>query len=177
MLQFCAMHDIKVINHDIRSPNYTSLAGYRAQHPDITSFALVRNPWDRVVSSYHYLKDGGMSAWDRVDAARFVNPYDSFRTFVLEAFENGEILKQIHFRPQNEWLSDENGLIVDQIGKFETLQSSFSKWFELLGLPDYELPHINKSTHKPYREYYSDDTRQVIGEIYKKDVDLFEYSF
>ena len=177
VLPFCARHGIKVIKHDLRDPDFTSLAEYRARNPGIFSFALVRNPWDRVVSSYHYLRAGGINPGDRADATRYVVQYKNFRTFVLEAFEDSEILKQIHFRPQYEWLSDEDVLIVDQVGKFEKLQLGFSRWFKSLGLPDYRLPHVNKSAHKPYKDYYSEDTIAAIRKVYAKDIELFSYRF
>jgi hypothetical protein len=177
ILQFCMRHGIRVIDHDIRNPNHTSLAQYRSQNPDIFSFALVRNPWDRVVSSYHFLSGGGIRAGDREDAERFVNQYDNFNEFVLEAFNDGEILKQVHFRLQYKWLSDESGLIVDQVGRFEKLQLSFSRWFKSIGLPGYRLPHVNKGKHKPYKAYYSEKTIEIIRGVYSRDIELFKYRF
>lgn len=177
ILRFCAAHGIRVIDHDIRNPNHVSLNRYRLQNPDIFSFAFVRNPWDRVVSCYHYLKSGGIFPGDKADAARFVDRYEDFREFVLEGLQDDAILKQMHFMPQYEWLSDGDDLIVDQVGKFEKLQPAFSRWFRSLGLPDYKLPHVNKSSHKHYKTYYSEDMIRVIRRVYARDVELFKYRF
>ena len=151
ILQICLRHGIRILDHDLRNPNHLSLAHYREQNPDIHSFAIVRNPWDRVVSAYHFLKNGGIKSEDRDDAERFVRPYSSFTQFVCQAFENGDILEQIHFRPQYKWISDDSGLIVDMVGNFEKLQLYSSRWFKLLGLPNYKLPHVNKSVHNTYK--------------------------
>lgn len=177
ILQICMHHGIKVIDHDLRNPNYLSLEKYRAHNPNIYSFAVVRNPWDRLVSSYHYLKMGGINRGDKADAGRFVNRFASFNDFVLEAFQDNEILQQIHFRPQYKWISDDNGVIVDQVGRFEKLQLHSSRWFKSIGLPNYKLPHVNKSEHKPYKQYYSDESIKIVGNVYIKDIELFKYTF
>lgn len=45
---------------------YTYLALYGARRFDaMFKFAVVRNPWDRVVSAYHFLAAGGLTEADR----------------------------------------------------------------------------------------------------------------
>lgn len=141
------------------------------------SFAIVRNPWDRVVSAYHFLKGGGIKGDDRHDADRFVTCYGSFNEFVLEGFKNKEILYQIHFRPQYKWISDDDELIVDVLGRFEKLQPHFSRWCKQTGLPNYKLPHVNRSMHNSYKTYYSEQTIEIVRRIYRKDIELFKYNF
>lgn len=177
VIQICMRHGIRIIDHDLRNPDHISLARYRNLNPNIYSFAIVRNPWDRVVSTYHYLKKGGIKEEDRADGNRFVNCYKDFNEFVLEAFKDQSILEQIHFRPQYEWMSDENGLIVDLVGRFEKLQMSCARWCKSIGLPGYKLPHVNKSEHKPYKAYYSEKTIDIIRNAYSKDIEFFKYRF
>ena len=128
--RMCKNNNIKVIRHDSRDPRNVSLAEYRRRNPNIFSFAVVRNPWDRLVSVYYFLRSGGIRPEDKQDADRFVNKYKNFNEFVLNAFQNDDILKQIHFRPQYLWISDNNKLIVDELGRFESLQSSVSDILE-----------------------------------------------
>ncbi|HEC05394.1 MAG TPA: hypothetical protein ENJ12_00950, partial [Thiolapillus brandeum] len=123
MLPVWYRHRIPVIGHDIRQPDYVSLARYKADmDPDCFAFAFVRNPWDRLVSTFFYLKKGGDNEDDRKDAEKYL-PYEDFRTFVLEAFRGREIFEQLHLRPQYTWLSDGDRLVVDSVGRFEDLQA------------------------------------------------------
>jgi len=177
ILQICQRYGIRIVDHNLRNPEHRSLAQIKEQTPDIFSFAIVRNPWDRVVSTYHFLKNGGIKGDDKLDADRFVSGYGSFDEFVLEGFKDKEILDQIHFRPQYKWISDDVEVIADMVGRFEKLQLHFSRWCKMIGLPSYKLEHINRSMHKPYKAYYSAQTIELVREIYSKDIELFKYNF
>lgn len=170
----CYKHKIMVINHDIRQEHYLSLEKYKDRDPYCYAFTYVRNPWDRVVSAFFYLKKGGDRYEDKRDAEVYL-PYDDFKTFVHEAFRTNKIFEQLHFRPQYAWVSSDTELLVDSVGKFENLQADFSKHCKLFNLPNYILPRINKSNHKDYRFYYDADTWEIIQKAYAVDIDLFEY--
>lgn len=175
--QLCMSRGIRGIGHNTRDPNYVSLAQYKRSHPGIFSFTIVRNPWDRLVSAYHFLSRGGLNANDSEDADRYVNRYSGFNEFVAGAFRDDAILRQIHFRPQYQWISDENGIIADYVGKFENLQHDISECLALIGMPDYELPHVNRATHEHYTHYYSGESIEIIRNVYARDLALFGYSY
>ena len=168
-------HNIMVITHDIRQKNYLSLEKYKLTDPDCYAFAFVRNPWDRAVSTFFYLKKGGDREEDRKDAELYL-PYDDFNTFVREAFKTERIFEQLHFRPQHTWLSNGTSLLTDSIGKFENLQTDFSMYCKLSNIPNYKLPRINKTRHEDYREYYDAETWEIIRNAYKNDIELFGYN-
>lgn len=177
ILQTCLQYGIPIIDHNLRNPDYVSLADLKARQPDIYSFAVVRNPWDRVVSTYHYLCKGGITPGDQADAARFVTRFADFKAFVMAGFDDREILQQIHFRPQHLWISDDSGIIADRVGRFEKIDLHYTNWCKHLGLPAQTLPHVNKSRHKPYKQYYDAQTINVIREVYAQDIALFNYKF
>jgi hypothetical protein len=96
-------------------------------------------------------------------------------------------------------LHDRNGnLLVNFVGRFETLQADFDKVCEHLGIADSCLPHRNRSDKKSrdlrrkarnylfmngenqlqgIDEFYDEETRQAVAEYYRKDIETFGYEF
>ena len=140
-------------------------------------FAFVRNPWDRLVSSYAYLRAGGMNDADRAFGAAFVAPYPNFRAFVVEGLERPEIKGWVHFLPQVNFVCDEIGENrMDITGRFERLAEDFHSIARHLGR-SIDLPVTNKSQRGAYRDYYDDQTRAIVAAVYRDDIAAFRYSF
>ncbi len=142
-------------------------------------FTFVRNPWDRAVSAFFYLNQGGGNLCDKWDRHKYIRRYrGDFTRFVRNAFPRKDILRQMHFRPQHSWLSDgSGGLIPDFIGKFENLEQDLNTLSSRLGVSIESLPLINESDHDHYREYYDEETKNIVSETYRKDIELFDYRF
>jgi hypothetical protein len=174
-------YDIQIIDHNIRNPDYVSLSKYMESHPEkeFFAFTFVRNPWDRVVSAFHYLKEGGNNPEDRSDYETYLEQYDEdFERFVKQAFLTKDIFEQLHFRPQYRWVTDEdNNLLVDFVGKYETLEDDFRCVCQIIGVEEESLPVMNKSNHKQYRQYYNSKTKHIIEEAYAIDIQLFNFNF
>lgn len=85
------------------------------------------------------------------------------------------------FMPQLRWISeplDPSVIIVDEVGRFETLDGDFQRICRSHGI-EAELPHLNASQRDPssYRNYYSPPTRQIVAEWFAEDIAAFEYRF
>jgi chondroitin 4-sulfotransferase 11 len=79
---------------------------------------------------------------------------------------------------QLDYLTDDNGdIIVDFVGKYENLQHDVSTVFKALRLESLPLPHVNKSQHKHYSEYYTEETKNLTAERYSRDIQFFGYRF
>ena len=79
---------------------------------------------------------------------------------------------------QAEWLLDEKKkLIPDFIGRFESLQKDFEKVCEIIEIPKRDLPKTNTSKHRHYSTYYNKETKKMVAEAYKQDIELFGYGF
>ncbi len=175
----CDIFGITAIGHNLRYKNYLSIAKYKERYnKNCFAFTFVRSPWDRVVSAFHFLMSGGLNEEDKKDYEEYISKYNGdFRKFVIEAF-NDNILEQLHFRPQYKWIcNDEGKLVVDFVGKFENFQLDFHKICEIMDIEKRNLPHQNKSSHKHYREYYDEEMKKVIAKAYRKDIEMFDYSF
>lgn len=171
---------VKVKGHFIQNPFYLYLKDSLKFYPEKPFvFAFVRNPWDRLVSAFFYLNQGGMNGSDRRDMRRYIKKYKGdFNAFVKEAIASGEALEQLHLKPQVDWICDENGqLLTDYTGRFESLRADLKEISAITGIPFQPLEHRNKSRHKDFREYYNDEMIEIVAKAYKNDIDLFKYDF
>lgn len=127
-------------------------------------FCFVRNPWDWQVSLYHYAKkEEGHHQRELTQSMNF------------EEYIHWRVNEDLHL--QKEFMYDSNGnCLVDFIGKMEYLEEDFGKICAQLGI-DAALPHSNKTKHKGYQEYYTPETRDLVAEYFREDIELFDYSF
>jgi len=147
-------------------------------------FAFVRNPWDRAVSIYSYLKKGGCgNEFDTDIMERYIKDYETFEEFVLSLKNpdtaQGLLAESAHFRPQYTFICEgEKKFMIDFVARFENIEQDFKYITAKLGLKTVELPHSNKSEHNNYREEYkSQETINIIANLYQEDIELFNYSF
>jgi hypothetical protein len=140
-------------------------------------FAFVRNPWDRLVSTFFFLKRGGMDEVDRAWAAQNLAVYPDFGNFVRNWLTPENAMSFPHFRPQCFFVADEAGkVMVDFLGRYETLAKDFAEVTCRLGR-NCGLPVVNKGEHAPFTAYYDDETREIVARVYSRDINLFSYSF
>lgn len=136
-------------------------------------FCFVRNPWDRLVSAYHYLHAGHPNS----PIASEVAGCSSFTEFVLELLPSPKVASEQHIRPQSAFVVSRDGsLAVDFVGRFERLAEDFETIAGRLGI-DARLERRNESSHHDYRRYYTDETRDAVARFYERDIALFGYRF
>lgn len=142
-------------------------------------FAFVRNPWDRLLSAFRFMKDGGYGPDDSRWATAHLDGIHEFNEFVTEWLAPERLATRPHWLPQVHWLTDPVGnLEVDFVGRFESLQEDFQRLCDHIGMTA-ELPHINRSDRKTetYRDVYSNAAAEKVCELYQEDIDLFGYTF
>ena len=150
----------------------------KKQYPDIEEyykFTIVRNPWDRLVSAFFFLQEGGNQNPHDIAAQRTLSEY-SFEKFVEVLQSNPRYFNHIvHLKPQMFFIQDFSK--INQIINIEKNQEQCKLLKKNLNLKIGALPHKNKSKHKHYTEYYDDETKSIVAEKYAKDIEYFSYEF
>lgn len=142
-------------------------------------FTFVRNPWDRFVSTYHYLEAGGKFSSDKRWFDANFRPYGSFRKVVLKWLTPSRAREGRLTCPQFHYLCTFGSKPkVNFVGRFENLENDFETVCSHLGIKA-RLPKMNRNPKRSsdYRSYYDDDTINKIATIYKKDIEYFGYTF
>ena len=67
-------------------------------------------------------------------------------------------------------------LRVDYVGRYQRLQHDFNVIARRLGVAA-TLGAQNRSPHPDYRDYYDRESRRIVGELYRRDIELFGYDF
>ncbi len=151
-------------------------------------FAFVRNPWSRVFSAYGYLAKRVGSASVSPDhrwANAMLAHTPDFGAFVDKLQEPRfcrAVRRYVHFRDQLDWISLPSGrhdpptLCVDFLGRYETLGADFAALRGRLAL-DVDLPKLKAGDGACYREAYTARRREIVGEIWHRDVTVLGYRF
>jgi len=167
----------------------TKLLSYtEADIKNMFKFTIVRNPWSRVVSAFHYLQQNLVDP-DRPDY-RVIDPTIPFGYFienVLIDYKDKLSDKLIHphyknrfdahfsFQYPRAYVGD--NLLVDCIVRLEAVDKHWEFISSKIGVTEKTMPHTNKSAHGSYRKHYTNTTKQIVGEVYTKDIEFFNYKF
>ena len=135
-------------------------------------FAFVRNPWDRLVSLYFWLK-GRNHMWLPENFEQFV-VHVSEGNYPSPGWKNDEGYTQANTMVS--WLRPNGVWIPDFIGKFEHLNEHWAKLCDILNVTQ-PLPVVNTTDHKPYQEYYTPNTRDLVAKRFAEDISAFNYQF
>lgn len=142
-------------------------------------FTFVRNPWDRLVSAYHFLAAGGGTEGDQRWAADYLRPAGDFTRFVEEWLPRPEVQRRHYFRPQHTYvgLPGAAAPAVDFVGRVETLDEDLATVCQRLGREPVIPGRVNRSEHRDYRDLYQPRTRRMAAEVYRRDLEWFGYEF
>lgn len=156
--------------------------GYRA-------FTIVRNPYDRAVSLYHYfsqMKEGDRWYGKNIDIAKACRDI-GFDDFVGEMrdFQTHEY-SGIHFYPQSYFAchsyssspKDTRKVYKCKIVTFEGLDNSLKDVCDTFNINLPKVKKLNSTRHLDYKGYYnSKQTIRMIKRLYGSDFMQFNYSF
>jgi hypothetical protein len=139
-------------------------------------FTVVRNPWDRLVSTCAWL-DQKWFKGEELKTAEFERIVRQLHAASRDPKSAQALLASTHFRPQFLYIVDRQlRPMVDYVARYENLAADWATLCGRLNL-NAALPARMKSHHRPYQEYYSDETHAMAGELYARDVTMFGYAF
>ena len=135
--------------HEIKRKFKNSYSNYR-------KFTIIRNPYDKMVSWYFYLKKN-LGDHNVIEFNEWIKDPSKF----WHANDPTSYLK-----PQHEWIDDTVVLI-----KYENLDEELNQFFN----EEIDLPVTNKSNRDHYLNYYNNKSLNVIYNRYKEDFKKFNY--
>ena len=139
-------------------------------------FSFVRNPFDRLVSSYISISKYHKFPLNKLGFRDFVFKEGKYKELLDPATSSESESRFHHLVPAVDYLFEKDKLLVDFVGKFENLAEDWKFVCKKLGAK-LTLPHANKRDHWPYRTHYDEETRELVAKLYKKDLELFGYEF
>lgn len=132
-------------------------------------FTLVRNPWDRMVSYYHWLQKQefdhpAVTLAKQVDFSAFLN------TPATQA--------AIRAAPYGHYVTNAQGReVCDAFIRLEHLEDDSARLWAHLGF-HLDLPVHNRSTRdRDYRGYYSDRDSALVASLCAQDIARFGYAY
>jgi hypothetical protein len=137
-------------------------------YPKYYKFSFVRNPYDRIISEYFWcrIKDVGY---------KFNKTFDEFLDYVEDVIKNKKFFKPIendHFIPQYSFLFFNNKLLVNNIFKYEDIETIVPLIKKKLKI-NTVLQHLNKSNKNEIT--LTDQQKERIYNLYKNDFQTFNY--
>jgi len=108
------------------------------RYDELFKFTIVRNPWDRLVSCYHFYnhKDSSFESWVK-------------NGMKVQSGLRKSILRPLQPILQFGWFTDDNGnSMVDFIGRLENIDEDWKIICENLKIKSTKIPHKNRSRRR-----------------------------
>lgn len=187
----CAFSDSNVLTQSVCTP----LFQLNQRYENYYKFAFVRNPWARVVSCYlnkicsaNKVKVSWYFA--RYTGLKYQMPFDEFVEWLCGKYGRDE-LADPHWISQHKFIFYGDKNLVDFVGRLENFENDFTGVCKHIGLPIGEMPMLNTEYNKfepdsqqarnrkdeYYRDFYNEQTRELIAQRYSKDISMFDYKF
>ena len=130
------------------------------------SFGFVRNPFDWQASYYSFMRKTSSHPLNSF-CRRF-----SFKEYLLSGVGNAR-------RTQLSILGDVDGnIIVDYVGKYESLDAGWAIVASRLGCDPSPLPIVNSSTRsRRLSDIYDSESEDIVRTVFRSDFEAFGYGF
>ncbi len=157
------------------------------------SFCTLRNPWDMIVSWYHYAKPDKKGNYFYQPNVYNSNNLIDFENWIInkrKTFHKTHYCRKLSKHSLNIFTNDFSGItikkytedndgnrLVNKVIKVENLALGIPKVFRKLGLNTTSVPVMNTTNHENYKQYYSEKTYNIIAKEFESDINLGNYEF
>jgi hypothetical protein len=158
-----------------------SLAGL--MFPDFASFAVVRDPYTRLISDFAWRQsikksypNSPTQFFDSFDAFLYAIPKDINTRWSdhIHGADQKWANFLIHVRPQYQFVLDhKENCLVDDILRYESLDQDIALFLKRFGL---HADNIRSPRIRIPGKYFSCEQINRVNEIYARDFELFSYS-
>ena len=139
-------------------------------------FSFVRNPWDLMVSCYHWWLKVAPQFPALTEQAAYVKKLPDFSAFMHSPY-GSEMINEQRGRDLLDWISVDGKIIVDLVGRYETLDEDWQRVCQALKVEPVPLTRENRVERDNYRSFYNDETRQIIAERFARTIEHSGYEF
>ena len=143
-------------------------------------FGVIRNPWDRFLSAFlHNYRERQRENVYEKSMFEKLSKWDSFENFCLDLKESLKIdpcFTSGHFIKQSYFLNDS---VKDvKLVNYDNIKSDLTNLLNNLGL-NFKLKHRWNNSQKitSYKDYYTEETKSVVADLYKEDIENFNFQF
>ena len=157
--------------HDSLTKHIEALESRGLSHEEFFKFSTTRNPWASVVSHYFFDKK---HIEENREKLRGNKRYDRIAE---QDFTDYVRAKMFHGGDASFFMYHKGEFALDKVIHFDDLQGGFNEVCQTIGMISFQLPHVNKTSHKHYSEYYNDELREIVGGSYALDIEMFGYTF
>ena len=167
-------HTHQIFDDHIPAIEMQKIIGEKAWE-SLFTFTFVRNPWDRIISLYYTLKRALEIPGD-MQFKEFVFALKNARKPKGESILR---LREYYFGSSDYVLDKDGNILVKYIAKYENRNNDIKRISLKLGYEKFGTLHVSLSTPRDihYSKYYDEETREVVKDIYKEDIELFDYEF
>lgn len=136
-------------------------------HKNYFKFGFVRNPWDRMLSNWIMFTKTNMKQGqiERLMGKKNIK-FDNF-------LELSQIHRNHHWEEQNRFIPINK---LDYLGRIKTINDDLKKISQIIQIK-ISRKKMNATKHKKHKNYYNQWGKDLVGKIYKKDIDIFNFNY